>query len=47
MFFGATGVAIGLPLLFCAFVWGGLTGYFSGRWLRPPYSSAVDPDIEG
>jgi hypothetical protein len=45
MFFGATGAAIALPLLFCVFVWGGLTGYFAGRWLRPPYSGAVEPDL--
>jgi len=47
MFFGATAAAIGLPVLFCVFVWGGLTGYFAGRWLRPPYSAAVDPDLTG
>lgn len=45
LFFGFTAVAIGLPLLFCVLVWGGITGYFSGRWLRPPYSGAVDPDL--
>ena len=45
MFFGLTGVAIAMPLLFCVFVWGGLTGYYCGRWLRPPYSADVDPDL--
>ena len=44
-FFGGTPAAIGLPLLFCVLVWGGLTGYYGGRWLRPPYSAAVDPDL--
>jgi hypothetical protein len=34
-----------LPLLFSVFVWGTLTGYTAGRWLRPPYSAAVDPDL--
>src|SRR3954462_2430133 len=29
--FGATAAGMGLPLLFCVFVWGGLTGYFAGR----------------
>lgn len=45
LFFGGTAVGIGLPILFCVLVWGGLTGYFAGRWLRPPYSGAVDPDL--
>ena len=45
MFFGGTPAAIGLPVLFCVLIWGGATGYFSGRWLRPPYSAAVDPDL--
>jgi hypothetical protein len=45
LFFGATAAAIGLPVLFCVLVWGGITGYFCGRWLRPPYSGAVDPDL--
>ena len=45
MFFGGTAAAIGLSVLFCVFVWGGLTGYHCGRWLRPPYSAAVDPDL--
>ena len=44
MFFGGTPAAIGLPVLFCVLIWGGATGYFSGRWLRPPYAAAVDPD---
>ena len=44
-FFGATGAAIALPVVFCVFVWGGLTGYYCGRWLRPPYAAAVDPDL--
>ena len=42
---GASGAGFALPMLFCVFVWGGLTGYYSGRWLRPPYSAAVDPDL--
>jgi hypothetical protein len=45
VFFGASAAAVALPLLFCVFVWGGITGYFAGRWLRPPYSAAVDPDL--
>jgi hypothetical protein len=45
LFFGATGAGIGLPILFCVFVWGGLSGYYCCRWLRPPYSAAVDPDL--
>jgi hypothetical protein len=45
MFFGGTPAAFGLPLLFCVLIWGGATGYLSGRWLRPPYSAAVDPDL--
>jgi hypothetical protein len=45
IFFGGSAAAIGLPLLFCVLVWGGITGYFAGRWLRPPYSAAVDPDL--
>jgi hypothetical protein len=45
LFFGASAAAIALPVLFCVFVWGGLTGYYCGRWLRPPYSGAVDPDL--
>ena len=44
IFFGATAAALALPLLFCALVWGGITGYYCGRWLRPPYSAAVDPE---
>jgi len=45
LFFGATAAAILLPILFCVLLWGGITGYYAGRWLRPPYSAAVDPDI--
>lgn len=45
LFFGGTAVGIALPVLFCVLVWGGITGYYAGRWLRPPYSGAVDPDL--
>ena len=45
VFFGATALGIALPVLFCVLVWGGITGYYCGRWLRPPYSAAVDPDL--
>jgi hypothetical protein len=43
---GASAAAgIVLPLLFSVFLWGTLTGYLAGRWLRPPYSAAVNPDL--
>ena len=47
LFFRRSGIAagIGLPLLFNVLIFGSLLGYFSGRWLRPPYAGAVDPDV--
>ena len=45
LFLGGTAAGIGLPLLFDVLLWGAITGYFCGRWLRPPYSAAVDPDV--
>ena len=45
LFFGVTPIGIGLPVLFCMLVWGGIAGYYAGRWLRPPYSGGVDPDL--
>jgi hypothetical protein len=40
-----TGVGIGFPLLFSVLIFGSTLGYFCGRWLRPPYTGAVDPDV--
>jgi hypothetical protein len=39
------GAGIGLPVLFNALIFGSIVGYFCGRWLRPTYSGAVDPDV--
>ena len=39
------GAGIGLPVLFNVLIFGSIVGYFCGRWLRPPYSGAVDPDV--
>jgi hypothetical protein len=47
LFFSRSGLGsgIGLPLLFNVLIFGSLIGYYCGRWLRPPYTGAVDPDL--
>ena len=45
VFYGLTSPGIALPLLINMLIWGTLLGYLCGRWLRPPYSAAVDPDL--
>jgi hypothetical protein len=47
VFFSRVGPAAGtaFTLLFNVLLFGGALGYFCGRWLRPPYTGAVDPDV--
>jgi hypothetical protein len=47
LFFRRLGIAagVGLPILFNVLIFGGIVGYCCGRWLRPPYTGAVDPGI--
>ena len=44
LFFRGTRAGLFLPVLFNVLLWGGAVGHYCGRWLRPPYTGAVDPD---